>query len=301
MRQNLRVLRDFARHHQVDLAPHGKSTMCPQLYQDQIEVGGAWGITAATVQQCAVVAASRRAEHHHRQRGRGASEPGAAGRAEARLPAHRDLQPRRLGGGRRAARPPWRPCARPGHPLPGAARAGLRGRADRRADHGAGAGGPRRRPGAPGRPGARRDRVLRGHHQPRGRRRDDPGGGPLPRLRAGGARSRPAARRLQGAGGDAAHGRRILLLRSRRRQVHAGPSWPGDPRRAARGLLPHVRPRLLPAEDGRAPASRRHRDRGRCARPDGGPPARARALGARPGAPRPEHGHHDDGHPRSAL
>ena len=58
MRQNLRVLRDFARHHQVDLAPHGKSTMSPQLYQDQIEIGGAWGITAATVQQCAVVAAS---------------------------------------------------------------------------------------------------------------------------------------------------------------------------------------------------------------------------------------------------
>jgi len=58
MRQNLRVLRDFARHHQVDLAPHGKSTMSPQLYQDQLEIGGAWGITAATVQQCAVVAAS---------------------------------------------------------------------------------------------------------------------------------------------------------------------------------------------------------------------------------------------------
>ena len=35
MRQNLRVLRDFAQHHQVDLAPHGKSTMAPQLYQDQ--------------------------------------------------------------------------------------------------------------------------------------------------------------------------------------------------------------------------------------------------------------------------
>ena len=58
MRENLRVLREFARHHQVDLAPHGKSTMCPQLYQDQIEVGGSWGITAATVQQCAVIAAS---------------------------------------------------------------------------------------------------------------------------------------------------------------------------------------------------------------------------------------------------
>ncbi len=32
--------------------------MCPQLYRDQVEIGGAWGITAATVQQCAVIAAS---------------------------------------------------------------------------------------------------------------------------------------------------------------------------------------------------------------------------------------------------
>ena len=58
MRQNLALIRDFAAHHGVDLAPHGKSTMCPQLYRDQLEIGGAWGITAATVQQCAVMAAS---------------------------------------------------------------------------------------------------------------------------------------------------------------------------------------------------------------------------------------------------
>jgi D-serine dehydratase len=58
MRQNLALIRDFAARHRVDLAPHGKSTMCPQLYRDQLEVGGAWGITAATVQQCAVVTAA---------------------------------------------------------------------------------------------------------------------------------------------------------------------------------------------------------------------------------------------------
>jgi D-serine dehydratase len=58
VRSNLRLLRDFAGHHGVSLAPHGKSTMCPQLYRDQLEAGGSWGITAATVQQCAVVAAS---------------------------------------------------------------------------------------------------------------------------------------------------------------------------------------------------------------------------------------------------
>jgi D-serine dehydratase len=58
LQSNLRLIRDFAEHHGVSLAPHGKSTLCPQLYQDQLEIGGAWGITAATVQQCAVVAAS---------------------------------------------------------------------------------------------------------------------------------------------------------------------------------------------------------------------------------------------------
>ena len=58
VRNNLGVVRDFAQHHGVSLAPHGKSSMCPQLFRDQIELGGAWGITAATVQQCAVVAAS---------------------------------------------------------------------------------------------------------------------------------------------------------------------------------------------------------------------------------------------------
>jgi D-serine dehydratase len=58
VRHNLRTIRDFAAHHGVDLAPHGKSSMCPQLYRDQIDVGGAWGITAATLSQCAVMAAS---------------------------------------------------------------------------------------------------------------------------------------------------------------------------------------------------------------------------------------------------
>ena len=51
VRNNLGVLRDFAQHHGVSLAPHGKSSMCPQLYRDQIDLGGAWGITAATVNQ----------------------------------------------------------------------------------------------------------------------------------------------------------------------------------------------------------------------------------------------------------
>jgi D-serine dehydratase len=56
LRNNLEVMRRFAEHHGVSLAPHGKSTFCPQLYRDQVEIGGAWGITASTVQQAALVA-----------------------------------------------------------------------------------------------------------------------------------------------------------------------------------------------------------------------------------------------------
>jgi D-serine dehydratase len=58
MMNNLRVMRDYAAHHRVSLAPHGKTTVCPQLYLDQMQEGGCWGITAATVQQTAVVAAT---------------------------------------------------------------------------------------------------------------------------------------------------------------------------------------------------------------------------------------------------
>lgn len=41
----------------IDLAPHGKTTMSPQLFRRQIE-GGAWGLTFATVTQLAVGVAS---------------------------------------------------------------------------------------------------------------------------------------------------------------------------------------------------------------------------------------------------
>ena len=58
MQNNLRIMRDYAAHHGVYLAPHGKTTVCPQLYLEQMAEGGSWGITAATVQQAAVVAAT---------------------------------------------------------------------------------------------------------------------------------------------------------------------------------------------------------------------------------------------------
>jgi D-serine dehydratase len=44
----------------IDLAPHGKTTMSPQLFQRQLDAG-AWGLTFATVTQLAVgVAAGAR-------------------------------------------------------------------------------------------------------------------------------------------------------------------------------------------------------------------------------------------------
>jgi D-serine dehydratase len=58
MHKNLALMREYADHHNVSLAPHGKSTVCPQLYLEQIGMGGCWGITAATIQQAAVVAAT---------------------------------------------------------------------------------------------------------------------------------------------------------------------------------------------------------------------------------------------------
>lgn len=38
----------------IELAPHGKTTMCPQLFERQLDAG-AWGITVATIHQAAVL------------------------------------------------------------------------------------------------------------------------------------------------------------------------------------------------------------------------------------------------------
>ena len=48
---NIDVMATYCRKHGVDLAPHGKTSMAPQLFERQIDAG-AWGITAATVSQC---------------------------------------------------------------------------------------------------------------------------------------------------------------------------------------------------------------------------------------------------------
>jgi D-serine deaminase-like pyridoxal phosphate-dependent protein len=55
---NLALMAAYCADRGVDLAPHGKTTMAPQLWNMQL-AAGAWGITAATVQQARVMRACR--------------------------------------------------------------------------------------------------------------------------------------------------------------------------------------------------------------------------------------------------
>ncbi|HEX9624381.1 MAG TPA: hypothetical protein VF979_08400, partial [Streptosporangiaceae bacterium] len=53
LRHNAAAMADWCANAGVRLAPHGKTTMAPQLFERQIEAG-AWGMTAATLEQAAV-------------------------------------------------------------------------------------------------------------------------------------------------------------------------------------------------------------------------------------------------------
>lgn len=53
LRHNLDWMRRFCERYGVTLAPHGKTTMCPQLFGAQL-ANGAWGITLANVTQIQV-------------------------------------------------------------------------------------------------------------------------------------------------------------------------------------------------------------------------------------------------------
>jgi D-serine dehydratase len=53
LRHNLDWMRDFCARHGATLAPHGKTTMCPQLFGAQL-ANGAWGMTLATASQVQV-------------------------------------------------------------------------------------------------------------------------------------------------------------------------------------------------------------------------------------------------------
>ena len=50
---NIRSMQVWCKETDIDLAPHGKTTMCPQIFQRQM-AAGAWGITVATVPQALV-------------------------------------------------------------------------------------------------------------------------------------------------------------------------------------------------------------------------------------------------------
>ncbi|HEY1147781.1 MAG TPA: amino acid deaminase [Pseudoduganella sp.] len=52
---NLQWMREFCEHYGVQLAPHGKTTMSPQLFGAQL-ANGAWGITLATAAQVQIAA-----------------------------------------------------------------------------------------------------------------------------------------------------------------------------------------------------------------------------------------------------
>ena len=53
LEHNLAWMQRFVGEYGVKLAPHGKTTMAPRLFQRQLE-GGAWGITLATAHQTRV-------------------------------------------------------------------------------------------------------------------------------------------------------------------------------------------------------------------------------------------------------
>jgi D-serine dehydratase len=55
LQHNLAWMRGFCERHGVLLAPHGKTTMSPQLFAAQIE-NGAWGVTLATIPQVQIAA-----------------------------------------------------------------------------------------------------------------------------------------------------------------------------------------------------------------------------------------------------
>jgi len=52
---NLQWMREFCEHYGVQLAPHGKTTMSPQLFGAQL-ANGAWGLTLATAAQVQIAA-----------------------------------------------------------------------------------------------------------------------------------------------------------------------------------------------------------------------------------------------------
>ncbi|MGW0929533.1 amino acid deaminase [Streptomyces sp. NPDC002644] len=56
LRHNLRLMKEYTERHGLAFAPHGKTTMAPRLFRDQLDQG-AWGITLAVPHQVRVARA----------------------------------------------------------------------------------------------------------------------------------------------------------------------------------------------------------------------------------------------------
>ena len=50
---NIDAMAAWCQQNQIEIAPHGKTTMCPQIFDRQMKAG-AWGMTVATVSQALV-------------------------------------------------------------------------------------------------------------------------------------------------------------------------------------------------------------------------------------------------------
>ena len=216
LRANSRALLDFlgavgrATGADVVLAPHGKTTMSPELFRRQLD-DGCFGITLATARQVRVARALRGRARAARQRARRPPRDRLGPRRAAARPGLRVHLPCRLGRRGPAARRARRrgPAGRPLDVLVEAGYAG--GRCGvRTLAEGAGRGARRRRRGSAAAP--RRGRGLRGpapDAPARGARRGRRRGRavrrrPRPRARC----RRPARRRRPGA---AQRGRQQLL------------------------------------------------------------------------------------------
>jgi D-serine deaminase-like pyridoxal phosphate-dependent protein len=57
LEHNVSLMAGYCDEHRVSIAPHGKTTMAPQLWRRQLDAG-AWGITAATAAQARVMRAA---------------------------------------------------------------------------------------------------------------------------------------------------------------------------------------------------------------------------------------------------
>ena len=57
LEHNIAWMQRFARERDIDMAPHGKTTMSPQLFRRQLDAG-AWGITVANTTQLAIAVAA---------------------------------------------------------------------------------------------------------------------------------------------------------------------------------------------------------------------------------------------------